>query len=411
MKRGLWSRTFLLLILGQLTSLFGNFILKLALSMYLLDVTGSATLFAGVLSLAILPTILLSPLGGILADRADRRAVMVALDTLSGGAVLCAALALSEKNDLVVISVLLVLLSILGAFETPTVQACIPSLLEGDDITKGNAIVNQVASLSYFTAPLLGSAFYAAFGLKPVMYASTGCFFATACLECFLKLGNRPSQCKGNLLSLAKQDFCASIHYLTRERRVLSELLLFTACARFFVMGVIVVGLPYLVRVVLGLDARYYGVAESTLAVATVLGSATAGVLSTRQSTRSLSALLMILGVLILPAGVVFLFPLHWAVRYAVSLLSFCGIQIAVTLFSIFAVSLIQQQTPDHLMGKVMAFTAALTLCVQPVGQVVYGFLFDQFRPMVFLVLLPTGVAVCAVGWAARGRFQRMDER
>ena len=70
----------MLLILGQLTSLFGNFILKLALSMYVLEVTGSAAIFAGILSIAIIPTIVLSPLGGILADRADRRNIMVGLD-------------------------------------------------------------------------------------------------------------------------------------------------------------------------------------------------------------------------------------------------------------------------------------------------------------------------------------------
>lgn len=124
MTQKLFTKNFALLILGQLTSLFGNFILKLALSMYVLEVTGSAAIFAGILSIATIPTIVLSPLGGILADRADRRNIMVALDGLTGISVLCATLLLSESNALTVISVLLVILSVLGAFETPTVQAC-----------------------------------------------------------------------------------------------------------------------------------------------------------------------------------------------------------------------------------------------------------------------------------------------
>lgn len=52
----------MLLILGRLTSLFGNFILKLALSMYILEVTGTATIFAGILSVATIFTIIFSPL-------------------------------------------------------------------------------------------------------------------------------------------------------------------------------------------------------------------------------------------------------------------------------------------------------------------------------------------------------------
>ena len=188
MTQKLFTRNFILLILGQITSLFGNFILKLALSMYVLEVTGSAAVFAGILSVATVPSILFSPLGGILADRGNRRNIMVALDTLSGVSVLCAVLVLSNENDLAVIGTLLVLLAVLGAFETPTVQACIPTMLQGDNIMKGNAVVNQVASLSYFIAPMLGGIFYTMFGLKPVMAASVICFFITAAFECFIKL-------------------------------------------------------------------------------------------------------------------------------------------------------------------------------------------------------------------------------
>ena len=70
MKQRLWTRNFTLLILGQICSLIGNNTLKFALSMHVLEQTGSAAAFAGMLAAAMLPTILLSPFGGILADRA-----------------------------------------------------------------------------------------------------------------------------------------------------------------------------------------------------------------------------------------------------------------------------------------------------------------------------------------------------
>ena len=87
------SRNFVLLVLGQVTSLLGNLSLRFALSMYILETTGSATLFSGLLALSMAPTILLSPFGGMLADRADRLKVMVVLDALSGLLVLLAGLA------------------------------------------------------------------------------------------------------------------------------------------------------------------------------------------------------------------------------------------------------------------------------------------------------------------------------
>ncbi|MEY8507668.1 MFS transporter [Lachnospiraceae bacterium 42-17] len=409
MTEKLFTKNFTLLILGQLTSLFGNFILKLSLSMYVLETTGSAAIFAGILSAATIPTILFSPLGGILADRADRRNMMVALDALTGAAVLCAALFLSESNAVAVISALLIILSIFGAFETPTVQACIPTMLQGDNIMKGNAVVNQAASLSYLIAPMLGGVLYAMLGLKPVMYASVVCFFITALFECFIKLSYQRTQNEGGVLWIVKQDFLSSMQYISKEQTSISKMLLLTAFSRFFVMGIIIVGLPFLVRTVLGLNVKYYGAAESALAVATILGSIAAGVLAEKLKIHKLSVLLATLGIFIIPAGIVFLLPVNAIVKYGVTIVSFFGMQAVISIFSIFAVSLIQQRTPNRLIGKVMAYTSTVTLCVQPIGQIVYGFLFDRFHSAVYFVLIPTGIIVCIAGISARSFFKNME--
>lgn len=398
MKEKLFTRNFTLLVLGQVSSLFGNYILRLALSMYVLDLTGSAAVFAGILSAATIPTILLSPLGGILADRVDRRSIMVALDAMTGIAVLCAALLLTQHRALIVIGTLLVLLSVFGAFETPTVQACIPSMLKGDNIIRGNAVVNQTASISYLTAPLLGGILYAAFGLKPVMYASVLCFFITALLECFIRLDYRPAGFQGKAFAMVKKDFRDSIRFIGRERRDILRILLLAALSRFFVMGVTLVGLPYLVRTVLGLDAKYYGAAESMLAVAVIVGSIAAGVLAGKMKSGGLAPMFSLTGLCIVLAGLVFLVPAGAIVQYAILVVAFCGMQVAISVFSIYAVSMIQQGTPEQMIGKVMAYTSAITMCIQPVGQMVYGFLFDGFREAVYLVLLPTGVIVCGIG-------------
>lgn len=91
-QRPLLSRDFVLLVAGQGISLFGNVMLRFAMSMWVLDETGSATIFASVLAISIVPTILLSPFGGVLADRVNRRTIMVALDAISAVLVLASAI-------------------------------------------------------------------------------------------------------------------------------------------------------------------------------------------------------------------------------------------------------------------------------------------------------------------------------
>lgn len=406
MEQKLFTRNFVLLILGQASSLFGNYLLRLALSMFVLEITGSAAVFAGILSTAMVPSILLSPFGGILADRADRRKIMVALDILTGTAVFCGAVCLTRENAPAGICLLLVVLSVLAAFETPTVQACIPQMLPEDQLVRGNAVVNQVASVSCLIAPMLGGVLYGAVGLKPVMWMSIICFFLTALLECFIDLcsqtGSRTRVCPGKLLSVVKEDFVTSIRFITGECPKILGLLVLVAVSRFFVMGVTLVGLPFLVRTVLGLGAVYYGGAESMLAVASVLGSIAAGLFPGDGKEVRLYRILGAMGICMIPAGAAFLFPWRPVVLYTVLVASLGSMQAAISIFSVFALARIQQHTPKELTGKVMAYTSTITLCAQPAGQVVYGLLFDRFREAAALVLIFSGVAVCLPGLLGR---------
>ena len=194
------------------------------------------------------PTIVLSPFGGILADRGDRRKIMVTLDACAGLAVLLAALTLPLGHALGVIGALLVVLSVLGAFESPTVQACVPQMLEGEDLVRGNAVVAQVQAVASLATPFLGSVLYAAVGLVPVLWGAAGCFLVTALLECCLQLPP-PAPVEGlGVREVLKQDLAASGRFLWREEPGMLKLLLLAALVSFFLAGILVVGFPFLVH-------------------------------------------------------------------------------------------------------------------------------------------------------------------
>ena len=409
-EQKLFTKNFIFLILGQAISLFGNFILKLALSMYVLEQSGSASIFAAVLSIATIPTILLSPLGGILADRANKKNIMVILDILTGICVLCTSFFLYKENDIAIISILLVLLSILSAFETPTVQACIPSMLTGENITKGNAVVNQIASISYLIAPIMGAVVYSIFGLKIVMYASIFCFFSTALLECFIDIPYKRFQKNETVFGIVKNDFCQSINFIFQKQKNILNILIFTAFCRVFVMGVVLVGLPYIVRTVLLLNVKYYGIAESSLAIATIVGSIIAGIIAEKFKIKNLSFVIVMMGIFMMIAGTAFIIWNHTIIIYIIQVISFCGIQIAISIFSIFTVSFIQKKTPNDMIGKIMAYTSMITLCMQPIGQMLYGFLFDIFYYTISVVLIGTGLIVCVMAYYAKRFFINLEK-
>ena len=408
-KEKLFTRNFTLLILGQVSSLTGNYTLKFALSMYVLEQTGSASIFAGMLAAALLPTVLLSPFGGILADRTNRKHIMVALDALSGLSVLAAGLLLPLGRELWVIGALLVLLSVLAAFESPTVQACVPQMVSPQNLVQGNAVVSQVSAVTSLVTPFLGSLFYTAFGIGPVFAAAVVCFWLTALLECMIRLEYQKHPRTAGIGAIVREDLAVSAHFLRREQPDILKLLLLAALAGMFVSGTAVVGFPYLVRTVLGLSATYYGAAESAMGAAAILGSLCAGLMGKKLRVRDLSAIFLSFGLSLFPIGFSFLLPVGRMARYGVLLFFFCVCQLGVCIFSTYAITLIQQRTPEQLMGKVMSCVFTLSMCAQPVGQVVYGALFDCFSDSVYWVLIPTGMLICLIAVASRGFLKRME--
>ena len=88
MNQKLFTKDFTLVVIGQIISLFGNAAVRFALPLYLLNLTGSSALYGTVTACAFIPSILLSPVGGIVADRVNKRNIMVILDFFTAAVIL-----------------------------------------------------------------------------------------------------------------------------------------------------------------------------------------------------------------------------------------------------------------------------------------------------------------------------------
>ncbi len=318
MKPKLFHRNFSLLIAGQASSLLGNGILDFAMSMYVLEKTGSAAVYAGFLTASMIPSILFSPLGGILADRGNKRNIMAGLDFLAGLGVLLVAVFMREENSLAMICGLLLFESVLGAFENPAVQSCIPFMQKGENLIRANAVVIQINALSAFFSPILGSLVYTAFGLKPVLYAGVVCFFFTACFECFIEIPGPKYEKQGreNPLLLVKEDFLDSLRLIARERPAILKMLLVISVVTCLLQGVSAVGFPYIIRNVLGLSSIYYGFSESAVGLAAIAGGILAGLAASKIHGKNIYLIIGALGSFFIPPGILFLLSGNPYIRY-----------------------------------------------------------------------------------------------
>ena len=410
MSQKLFNRDFTLVAIGQLISLFGNAILRFALALYVLDATGSAAVFGTVTAIAVIPTILLSPFGGILSDRVNRRNIMVSLDFATAALALGLGLLLSEENAVALITVTLLLLSVIQACYTPSVNSSVPLLQAEGNLVKANAVVSQVSMLANLIGPVLGGVLYGFFGAMPIILVSGVCFFLSAVLELFIHIPFQPLDAKTGILQIVKDDLQESIRFMTREQPDILRITLMIAVYSLFVVSTITVGLPYMVRTVLGLSSQLYGAAEGLMAAAGIAGGIASGFLADRLKTSRLYWLLVLSGAALVPVGAAFLLDCGPMTCYIVITICIMAMQLLIALFSIFMLSLAQSRTPSHLLGKMTAYIMTLTMCAQPVGQALYGVLFDRFAGSLYLPLIATALIAAAIGLASRGLFARLEQ-
>ena len=410
MSQKLFNRDFTLVAIGQLISLFGNAILRFALALYVLDATGSAAVFGTVTAIAVIPTILLSPFGGILSDRVNRRNIMAALDFATAALALGLGLLLSEENAVTLITAALLLLSVIQACYTPSVNSSVPLLQAEGNLVKANAVVSQVSMLANLIGPVLGGVLYGFFGAMPIILVSGVCFFLSAVLELFIHIPFQPLDAKTGILQIVKDDLRESIRFMTREQPDILRITLMIAVYSLFVVSTITVGLPYMVRTVLGLSSQLYGAAEGLMAAAGIAGGIASGFLADRLKTSRLYWLLVLSGAALVPVGAAFLLDCGPMTCYIVITICIMAMQLLIALFSIFMLSLAQGRTPSHLLGKMTAYIMTLTMCAQPVGQALYGVLFDRFAGSLYLPLIATALIAAAIGLASRGLFARLEQ-
>lgn len=412
MGKKLFTKDFTLVVLGQVISLFGNATIRFALPLYLLNQTGSAALYGMVTACAFIPAILLSPVGGIVADRVNKKNIMVVLDFFTAAVILAVSLLLG-KVDLVLLqtSALMLLYGIAGAYQ-PSVQASIPLLASQENYMAANSIINTISSFASLVGPVLGGIVYSAYGLRPVLWVCIVCFFLSAVMEIFIRMPFEKPEPSGNLWSTIKADFKESVRFIRQEKPVIGKGLLVVCGINLFLSAMIIVGMPYLVTEVLDLEAyeanRLFGYAQGALAAGGLTGGICAGVFAGKLSMKKTGNLLVACAAPVFPIGLSLLFFESGMVNYLV--LTGCSFLVMVcsTMFSVQMMSFIQTETPQNLLGKVIAVILTICMCAQPLGNAFYGVMFGACKGFEYVVVLFAGVVTLGIVVRARKVFENL---
>jgi len=329
---------FLRLWIGQGTSFLGDAVSMVALVVLVVQVTGSASAVGGALIARLLPT-LASPLAGVLADRLDRRLVLVASDLARAVLVL----GLIFARDLATIYVLVFLMGLARTLFNPTIRAAFPSVVGAGDLTRANALVGGTFSVSETAGPALGGLLVATVGVDAAFVLDSATYLVSAA---FLSLIRLPRVEREEEDAGFAEDLKAGFAYLVGSRVPLAIVL-----GAFLTMLTVNITIPaeiFLARETFDAGNAGYGLLVGLYGSGMVLGSALMVALGDRVRLLPL----YFLGVFAMALALV---GTGLSPTFVLALGALVVVGIANGTENVTTDTILQKRVPDALLGRVFS--------------------------------------------------------
>jgi MFS transporter, DHA3 family, macrolide efflux protein len=386
-----WNRNFRLLWAGNLLSELGNVTTSMTALIWIQRTTESSLALGWVLAAAAIPGVLLTPLGGALADRRDRRAILVICDLLAGAAmlVLSAAFLVEASVDvrLQVVAATLVSAGILGGLFRPAVSACIPDAVPAGQLDAANGWYGSASSLARITGHAAAGAAYTLVGPAALFALDAVTFLLSGWLSSRMSLASR-SRAPGARSSWS-QDLREVLGYVGRNRG-LRQLLVGSSLLHFLLNPVTVL-LPFFAERTLGVGPVWLGYLYSSFAAGTAVGFMAAGPLSARLGSRRMS----FAAVVILEALLLTVLGLTRSVGLALVLV--LGLGVSFGLAAVVVQTVIQLRVPGPLRGRVFGMLITVNAALVPFSLLIAGALGELGGRDVGAVFLASGLAMSGV--------------
>ncbi|NPD88233.1 MAG: MFS transporter [Asgard group archaeon] len=380
---------------GQLTSLLGSNIVQFVLIWWITVKTESAIYLSLSAFIGFAPTILLTPVAGVLVDRLNRKGLLGSVDFLQ--ALATVVLLFLFRLEIATVSILLGFIAIRGvfqAFHTPAIQALIPIMIPRKHLNRFNSIDFFMSSVIFMIGPLVAAVLYAAFPMHQILWIDAATFLVAVIPLILIKI---PKIKKDEILKkVQKSSFYAElkegISFIREKKGLLSLLSVFTAANLVF--------MPLFV--LMNLFVIEHGGGEIQLSY----------VLAFNQAGTIAGSLLFIvwkgfnkkvngvaLGILIAYIGyiVTTVTPL--------GLFWFMGIGMLITGFAlpmanISSQTIWQTVVPKEKLGRVMSVRITIAQMTAPVGMILSGFIAEAISiKYLFMASAILGTLALASSW------------
>jgi DHA3 family macrolide efflux protein-like MFS transporter len=380
---------FKLLWVGQLLSQIGDQCLLIAAITLISNLSRSPlAMIIPATSIAI-PQIIFGLVGGVMADRWNRKAVMIGSDVLRGLIVLCILL-INSVQQLWILYLAAAGLALVGVFFYPARNAVIPNIVPANLLLAANSLIQGSWVIALVLGPVIAGTAVELWMPSAIIFDSAT-FFISAIIIAVMNVpktaSDQPGAAEENSVW---EDMKAGLNFI-RYNRALSRVLVITAIATLGIGAIVLLTIPHL-KAQLEAGGLEYGIAMSMLGLGSVLGG-----LMVNQLSRRLSTSTIVGGMLILAGTAIVAFA--FAPNYAVVLLSITVIGACVVVARGALDTISQALSPDAVRGRVQSAVNLLVVAATAVAEGLSALLGSLIG--VQTVFMAAGVVTTLTGLAA----------
>jgi MFS family permease len=387
------NRNYRRFFLGQSVSLVGTWMQSVAQSWLVLQLTGSGTALGLVVAIQTLPVLFLAPYGGLLADRADKRRLLLA--TQSTFALLALALGLLSLTHVVRLWMVLLIAAGFGlanSVDNPTRQAFVPEMVGADGVPNAVSLNSVMTNAARAIGPALAGVLIVTAGVSGCFLINAASFVAVLVALATMKPAQlHPAQPAAH----RPGQLVEGLRYVRRTPRLLTPLLMMALIGALSYEFQVV--LPLLAKRTFHGNADAYGYLTASFGVGAVVG----GIVVASRRPRGLHAVAVAAGAF----GTAMLAAAA-APTFALELVALAAVGAGSVAFMSRGNTTLQLTATEQMRGRVMALWAVAFIGTTPIGGPIVGYLAQRAGPRWGLALGGLA-ALAATGLAAYPYYRR----
>ena len=402
--------SFYLLVVSLIISAIGGAILRFAISLHVLDITGSPAIFSTMIAVSFIPMIIFTPFGGAIADRMSKKMLIVISDVLKTATISILAIMLfTDRGTVIIFGIVITVFTFVQTVYSPSINAGLPLILKPEELIRANGIMQGVNGFSGIASPILGGLAFGLLGMTNLAAVCAILLLFSVIINIFIKIPHTKKAMASGFIKTILTDIGKGIKYVINENHILFNAVKLFVIVVFFVQGLSAISYTYMMRITFALPEEQIGIGSALIGFAGLVASIFAGKLKKIMEVKYLAFYVAAIGIAIIPIAIAASFTFAAIISIPLLVGGFMIIMFVLTLTNILVITYTQINVPADMIGKVTAILSAMVNLSAPMGQLTMGRLIENLPNAQFAIYGGFAVFLIACGMLFARRFMKSN--